>query len=140
VTVTATVFLGIIAVATFVMALAQLAAVIYAGRVARRAEETAARVERQLQPLLERANEMSGEAARALSLAVTQVERVDRLMADVTTRVEQTAAEMQRAVVMPLRQGTALVAGIRAGVEALLRVRRRRQASFDEDEDALFIG
>ena len=139
-TTTATVFLGIIALATLVMAMLQVTAVIYASRVARRAQETAARVEQQLQPLLQRVNEMSAEASKAVSLAVAQVERIDRLMADVTMRVEQTAADVQRAVSMPLRQGTALVAGLRAGVKALLSIRRRRQAAFDEDEDALFIG
>ena len=139
-TTTATVFLGIIALATLVMAVLQVAAVIYASRVARRAQETAARVEQQLQPLLQRVNEMSAEASKAVSLAVAQVERIDRLMADVTMRVEQTAADVQRAVSMPLREGTALVAGLRAGVKALLSIRRRLQAAFDEDEDALFIG
>jgi hypothetical protein len=146
---TAVTFLGIIAVALLVMALVQIGAIVglvlagkRIGRLAGRVEALADRAERDFQPMVERLTAMSGEAARAAALAATQVERVDRMVTDVGQRLEHSAGAVQRALTAPAREGAALVAGVRAGVGTLreIRQRRRRSATTEGDDDAMFIG
>jgi hypothetical protein len=140
---TAVAFLGAIAVAVVVMALIQVGAVIYAARLARRTEALVGRLERDVQPMLERLTVMSGEAARAATLAAQQVERVDRTLDLLGTRVDRAVGGVQRALITPAREGAAVVAALRATVMTLRELkRRRREASSHrpEDEDALFIG
>ncbi len=138
---TAVVFLGVIAVAVLVMAMLQVGAVVYAARLARRVEAVVARLERDVQPSVERLNALSGDAARATALAAAQVERVDRLLDQFSGRADRAMTSVQRAIDAPQREATALVAGVRAAVTALRNARRsrRRPGAFDED-DALFIG
>jgi hypothetical protein len=83
---------------------------------------------------------VADEAGRATALATQQVERVDRLMADLAVRVDHTAAAVEEAIVTPAREGLALMAGVRAGLAALRGLRARRAARRVEEEDALFIG
>ena len=52
-------------------------------------------VDREIKPLLTHLNAIGEEAARATALAAAQVERVDRLFADVSLRVEETATAVQ---------------------------------------------
>lgn len=136
------IFLGAIALATVVMAAIQVGAILYAGRVAKRVDRMVDRVELEIRPLFATLTAMSQDAARATSLAVTQVERVDRLMADLTQRAEQTMALVQQAVVSPARHGVAIFGGIRAALAALLEVRRHAAPAGrgrSDEEDALFI-
>lgn len=137
----AVVFLGVIAAAVLVMALVQVGAIVYAARMARRLDAVVTRLERDVQPAIERLTAMTGEAARAASVAAAQVDRVDRLVDDLSRRAERTVTKLQRAVDAPQREATALVAAVRAAVGALRAGRRarRRGSQFDED-DALFIG
>jgi hypothetical protein len=76
-------------------------------------------------------------------LAAAQVERVDRLFADVTLRVEETATAVQSAIVAPVREGLALLSGVRAAFDAFKGMRHANTpahgAAPDED-DPLFIG
>jgi hypothetical protein len=133
------VFLGAIAAATLVMAIVQVGAVVAGARLARRLEQLADEVHRDIRPLVARATEVADEARRAAALAGQQVERVDRLLYDVSQRVTDTADVLQRTVVGPIREGSAILAGLKAGFEALRGVRSSRSARV-EDEDALFIG
>jgi len=137
----AVVFLGVIAVAVFVMALLQVGAVVYAARLARRAEGLLTRLEHDIQPAIARVTALTGDAARAAALAASQVERADRLLDEITVRADRAFTSVQRAIGTPQREATALVAGVRAAVGALRGARqaRRRRSGFDED-DALFIG
>jgi hypothetical protein len=135
-------FLGVIAVATAVMALVQVSVIIYGWMLARRVARIVADIEREMVSIMQSLNLMARDAARATSLAAVQVERVDRLLADLSLRVEQTAATVQKAIIAPLREGAAVMAGVRAAV-ALLKDLTRRQGSSgarSEDEEALFIG
>jgi hypothetical protein len=137
----ALVFLGVIALATLVMAAIQVGALVYGARAAQRLEQTLGRVEADLKPVLERARQVSEDAARMSALATVQVERVDQVFQDLSRRVDETAQVMQRALVTPAREGAALFAAIRATVAALRGVRAgRRPASAVEEDDALFIG
>jgi hypothetical protein len=134
-------FLGAIAVATVLMAAIQVGAVIYASRLARKVQRISEQVEAEIKPLFTTLNQISMDTARAASLAAAQVERADRLFADVSLRVEQTIGVLQNSIVAPARQGIAVINGIRAALVALRAFRNHaRSRSRSEDEDALFIG
>lgn len=136
-----TVFLGVIAVATLATAIVQIGVLIAAGLLAKRLTRLTDQVERELGPLVESLNAIGKDAARAASLATAQVERVDRLFGDATIRLDQTLGAIQSAVSMPVREGVAVMSGIRAALESIRRSsnsRSARQRPGDE-EDALFI-
>ena len=135
------VFLGIIAVATLVMALAQVGFIIYGWMLARRAARMLDQLEQEMRPVLDALNAMARDAARASALAVVQVERVDRFFTDLTARVEQTATAVQRAIISPLREGAAVMAGFKAVLSVLKDLTKRPTAApGTDDEDPLFIG
>jgi hypothetical protein len=134
-----TVFLGAIALVTLLMAAIQIGAIVGAARLAKRLEALADEVQREIRPLVARATEVAEEARRAAALANQQVERVDRLMLDVSQRVTETADILQRTVAGPIREGSAILAGLKAGFDALRGLRSNRSSRV-EDEDALFIG
>ncbi len=137
-----TVFLAIIALATLVMALIQVGAIIAALRLAKQAQQVITSVQQDVKPLIARANVIAEEASRTVALATAQAQKVDRLVTDLSVRVEQTAAVLQEAIVTPAREGLAIIAAIRAGLGALRSLResdlRTRRAA--EEEDPLFIG
>lgn len=135
------VFLGIIAVATLVMALVQVGFVLYGMALARRLSRILDQVEQEMKPVLEELSAMARDAARASALAVVQVERVDKLFTELTARIEQTTTTVQRTIITPLREGAAVMAGIKAVLSILRDVTGRSGAAArGEDEDALFIG
>ena len=137
------VFLGVIAGAVLMMALIQVGAVIAAARLAKHVNRLAQQVERDLAPLVANLQTIGAEAARASALATAQVERADRLFADVSAKVEETTSVVQQAIMAPAREGLAVMAGLRAALTSLRHARqdatRRRSARADED-DPLFIG
>ena len=135
-------FLAVIATATLVMALIQVGAIIAALRLAKQAQRVITSVQQDVKPLIARANAIADEASRTVALATAQAQKVDRLVTDLSVRVEQTAAVLQEAIVTPAREGLAIIAAIRAGLGALRSLResdlRTRRAA--EEEDPLFIG
>lgn len=143
------VFLGIIAVATLVMALIQVGAIIAVLRIAKEAQAVAkqaqdvlASVHRDVKPLLAKANEIAEEASKTVTLATAQAEKVDRLVTDLTRRVDETSTLVQHAIVTPAREGLAVVAALKAGLSALRGFGsfRGRPGRHSEEDDALFIG
>lgn len=134
-------FLGVIAVATLVMAVIQVGAIVTAARLARQAQETLASVQRDIRPLIDRAGAVVDEASRTAALARSQVQKVDRLITDLSQRVDETATVLQQAIVTPAREGLAIVAAVRAGLAALRGIGDlRRSPGRAEEEDPLFIG
>ena len=134
-------FLGIIALATLVMAIIQVGAIVAAGRLARQAQEALASVQRDIRPLLDRAGAIVDEASRTAALATSQVQKVDRLITDLSARVDETASILQHAIITPAREGLAIVAAVRAGIAALRGMGSLRgRPSRAEEEDPLFIG
>jgi uncharacterized protein YoxC len=134
------VFLGVIAVATLAIAIAQIAVIVAAGRVARRLERIADEFEREIKPLFGHLNAIGGDLSRAASLAAVQVDRADKLFADVASRIDKTLNSVQATIDGPARQGRALMSGFRAAIEALRELRQgRARRGRGEDEDALFI-
>jgi hypothetical protein len=136
------IFLGVIAVATVIMALIQVGAIIAAMRLARQAQEMMASVQQDVRPLIAKVNALADEASRTVALATSQAQKVDRVVTDLSRRVEETATVLQDAIITPAREGMAIVAAIRAGLGALggwrdLRPGHRRPS---DEEDPLFIG
>ena len=136
------VWLGIIAMGVAVMAAMQVGAILVALRLAKRMDRLASQLEQDIKPVMASITRMTAEAARAASLAATQIESADRMFGEFAQRVEQTLGAVQSRVFGPAREGAALLAGIRAALAAFrdLRDSGRRRGSAVEDEDALFIG
>jgi hypothetical protein len=135
-------FLGVIAVATLIMALIQVGAVIAAARIARQARQTLATVQQDIRPLIARVNSVADEASKTAALATVQAEKVDRLVTDLSRRVEETSAIVQQAIIMPAREALAVMAAVKAGLAALRGFRNvhPRHGRTAEEEDPLFIG
>lgn len=138
----AEVFLGIIALATLTMAAIQVGVIVYGVGMVRRVNRLLTQVEQELKPLADSLNVIARDAARITSLAAGQVERVDRLVSDITVRLEQTATTLQDAILRPLRDGAAIMTGVKAAIEVVRELTRRPGTGHGraEDEDALFIG
>lgn len=136
------IFLGTIAAATLLMAVVQTSVIVGGWMLGRRIFRLADQLERKIKPLAGNLNAMAKDAARATALAAAQVERVDKLFGDLTTRVEQTAATVQNVIVTPLRDGVAVLAGVRAAIAVFRDLAKRSSAgrAHSEEEDALFIG
>ena len=134
------VFLGLIALATLAIAAAQIAVIMAAAAAAKRVGRLADQFEREVKPLFGHLNAIARDAARAAQLASAQVERADKLFADVSTRIDDTLNLVQASVLAPAREGRALLSAARAAIQAIreLRQSRARQGR-SEDEDALFI-
>jgi uncharacterized protein YoxC len=139
VSVWATVFLGVIAVATLATAIVQIGVLVAASRLARRAERLMDVVEQEVRPILGHLNAIGRDASRAASLATVQVERVDRLFAMLVERLEETVKTIQTTVARPAREAAALVAGLRAALSFIRDFKAGRTRSRADDEDALFI-
>ena len=132
------VFLGVIAVATLASAVIQISLIIAAGRLARRVEHLVRGFELELKPFFGHMNAIGRDASRTASLATAQVERVDRLFADLVDRVDQSVNLVQATVTAPIREGAAIMAGARAMFNSLRDLRFRGRGRSD-DEDVLFI-
>ena len=135
-------FLGVIALATLVMAAIQVVVIVYGVGVARRLNQLLTQVEREMKPLAESVNAISRDAARISALTAAQLEQVDRLVTDLGARVEATATTIQDAVLRPLRDGAAIMSGVKAVIEVLrdLTGRPAKRRARGKDDDALFIG
>jgi methyl-accepting chemotaxis protein len=137
----AEVSLGVIALATLTMALVQVSVIVYGWMLARRISRLVGQIEQEMKPLADSLNAMARDAARATALAASQVERVDRLFTELTTKIEHTASTIQKSIASPLREGAAVMTGIRAAIEVFRDLTRSRSArGRNEEEDALFIG
>ena len=136
------VFLGVIAVAVLVMAVIQVAAIVFAMSAARRIGQAADRLEQDLRPVMHNLQTMTAEAARVTNLAAAQMERADRMFADLSRRAEQVMAVVP-SLLGPAGKGIAFLNGLKAALAAIHELRRssrRRGAAHGEEEDALFIG
>jgi hypothetical protein len=135
----ATVFLGIIAAATLVTAVIQVAVLLAAGRLVRRIGLFVDTVEHDVKPVLGHLNSISSDASRAVSLATGQVERVDRLVTTLLDRLEETLETVRTAVGKPAREAAAVMAGLRAAMTIIREMREKRARARADEEDGLFI-
>jgi hypothetical protein len=133
------VFLGVIALATLVTAIVQVAILVAAGRVATRVERAAADVQRDMRPLIEHLDAIGRDARRASSLAAAQLERVDAMSADIAERLDRTLNTIQSAASGGVREGAAMLAAFKAALSVVRDFRAGRARRAADDEDALFI-
>ena len=136
------IFLGVIAVSTLIMALIQVGAIIATLKVARETQKMLAHVQQDVRPLIARANAIADDAAKTAALATAQAQKIDKLVTDLTRRIDDTAAVVQHAIVTPAREGMAVVAAIKAGLGVIRGMGdfRARPGGHPDDEDPLFIG
>jgi hypothetical protein len=134
-------FLGIIAFAVLVMAIIQVAAIVFAARAARRVGDAVGRLENDVRPIVMNLQALSADAARAAASAAAQVERAEQMLADLSKRVDDTVVSLQKSILAPARDGLAVLHGIRAALAAFRAGETpRRRGAHVEEEDALFIG
>jgi hypothetical protein len=136
------IFLGVIAVATLIMAVIQVGATLAAARIAKQAQQTLATVQQELRPLVSKAQTVAEEASRTAAVARAQAEKMDKLLSDLAVRVDYTSGVVQDAIVRPARESMAVIAAIKATLHALrgFRDMRPRHGRHAEEEDPLFIG
>ena len=135
----ATVFLGIIALATLVTAVMQIVLLVAAASLVRRLVRFVDFVEREIKPIVGHIDSIARDASRVASLAVAQVERADQVLSDAVKRIEQTLTTAQSLILGALREGNALMMGIRAVMAAIRAFQRRQTRRRTEDEESLFI-
>ncbi len=133
------VWLGVMAVALSVMAIIQVALIVVLIRLATQAVKTVQGLRNDVAPLIEKANRVAEDAARAASLAVIQVERLDSMLQTTAARVEDAVAFVQDMVGGPIRQGSAIFTALRAAF-SVFQGWRSRPRQRPEDDDALFVG
>jgi len=137
------VFLGLIALGVIVMATIQVAIIVLAAQAARRIGRMADRLEEDLRPVVSSLQSIAADAAKAASAAADQVDRLDDLTRDLAAKVEQTVATLQAGVLAPIREGYAVIEGLKAVISSLRDLRGRRspgRPTSADDDDALFIG
>jgi predicted PurR-regulated permease PerM len=138
------VFLGVIAAATLVMAAVQVLVIGFGARLARQVERLTRQVDDEIRPLLANLAAVSRDATLASSRTLDQIERVDRLVADVITRVDETVTIVQQVITAPIREGRAVLSAVAATIAALRAFtgagEEARRPPRVDDEDPLFIG
>ncbi len=135
-------FLGVIAAATVVMAAAQVLVIVFTSRLARRVDQLQDVYTKEIKPVLADVAAISAGAARVSGMAAAQMERFDRLSADLVQRIEETVTLIQDVVLVPAREGRAVLMAVTAAIAAFRELRNggaKRAAPLDE-EDPLFIG
>jgi hypothetical protein len=139
------IFLGLIALGVLVMAAIQVGAIVFALKTSRRVEATLGQLQQDIKPIVSNLQAMSADAARATSKAAAQVDRLERVLGDLSRRVDDAATAFNDTLLAPIREATAIVQGIKAAFAAIRGVggsprtdTRRGKAA--EDEDPMFIG
>lgn len=134
-------FLGVIAVATLLMSLVQIAAIVAILGIVRKGQETLTDLQRDVKPIIAKTTAIAEEASRTATVATIQAEKIDRLLTDLAKRIDETAGIVQQAIITPAREGMAIVAALKAGLSALQGFRERpRHGRTADEEDPLFIG
>ena len=136
----ATVFLGVIAVATLTTAILQVVLLVAATSLVRRITRFVEFLEIEVKPIIAQVDAIARDASRAANLALAQVERADELLSNAMRRVDQTLATVHSLVIGALREGNALMMGFRALLAAIRGFQRRQSTRRRaEDDEALFI-
>jgi methyl-accepting chemotaxis protein len=78
-------------------------------------------------------------AAELLDKSRSQIDRVDRMVSDLVEKVETTAGAVQKGVLAPIQEVSAVVKGVRSGLEFLFSRRRVTNVSEATQDEQLFI-
>jgi ABC-type transporter Mla subunit MlaD len=91
------------------------------------------------QILRDRTADADQVAAEVLDKTRWQVARVDKLVTDLVDKVETTADSVQNRVLAPIREVSAVVKGVRSGLEFLFSRRHVTNVSEATQDEQLFI-
>ena len=75
----------------------------------------------------------------ATDRARLQVIRVDQLISQALERVEDTGTELQKNILGPIREASAVIRGVKTGLDYLLARRRGRSGERAQQDEELFI-
>src|SRR5262245_4397935 len=105
------------------MAIAVVGAAVAAGRLARRLDRLGDELKAELAPIFDNLEAIGREASRAAALTSAQVDRVDRLFADVAVRLDESVQSAVAALSRPAREGRAFLSALAAFGRAMRGVR-----------------
>ena len=91
------------------------------------------------QILRDRTSNADQVAAELLEKSRSQIVRVDRMVSDLVEKVETTADTVQKGVLGPIQEVSAVVKGVRSGLEFLFSRRRVSNVSEATQDEQLFI-
>ena len=138
------VWLGVIAIAVSLMALIQIVVLIGLARLAFQAVAGVRDLRKEIRPLIDKVNRIADDVNRISGIAVAQAERVQTLMNDTASRIDDTLGAARRVVMGPIRQGSAVMAAVRAIFSSLRGTKagpaRPSHHPHHDDEDPLFVG
>jgi phosphoenolpyruvate synthase/pyruvate phosphate dikinase len=89
--------------------------------------------------LRDRASNADQVAAELLDKSRTQIARVDNMVTDLVEKVETTTTAVQKGVLVPVAEISAVVKGVRSGLEFLFSRRRVTNVSEATQDEQLFI-
>jgi hypothetical protein len=89
--------------------------------------------------LRERTADVDALVAELVDKSRAQVIRVDQMVSDLVKKVETTSDAVQRGVLAPMQEVSAVIAGMRAGLEFLFTRRRKTSVSETAQDEQLFI-
>jgi L,D-peptidoglycan transpeptidase YkuD (ErfK/YbiS/YcfS/YnhG family) len=115
------VFLGVIAASVLIMALVQVGMVVAALIAARKVNALTRRVEREIEPVVAHAHAIVHQVQEGVMMATEKVHRFEDSVVRIADRVEGTVGTVQSGIMVPAREGAALVAGAKAVMRALRR-------------------
>lgn len=135
------IFLGLIALGVLVMAAIQIGVIVVGLRLARRVEGALTKLQQDTRPIIDNLQAMSADAAQATARLSAQVVRLEKVLGELSARIDQTAAAFRETVAAPVREAMSFVHGIRSAFSALRgEPKPRKSHQPAEDEDPLFIG
>ena len=91
------------------------------------------------QILRDRTSDADRVAAELLDKSRSQIVRVDRMVSELVEKVETTADSVQKGVLGPIQEVSAVVKGVRSGLEFLFSRRRVTNVSEATQDEQLFI-
>ncbi len=89
--------------------------------------------------LRDRTSNADQVAAELLDKSRTQIARVDNMVTDLVEKVETTADAVQKGVLVPVAEVSAVIKGVRSGLEFLFSRRRVTNVSEATQDEQLFI-
>ena len=89
--------------------------------------------------LRERSSNVDAVLAELVDKSRVQILRVDQMVSGVVEKVEDTAETVHRQVLVPIREVSAVIKGVRTGLEFLFARRRTTSVSEATQDEQLFI-
>lgn len=143
------VFLGVIALSSFIQGVFLVALLVFGRKTAQRLDRVHTRIDREITPALESLSRATRSAAEIADIGALQARRLDLLLADTAEKVEHTTSALQHLVTQPFGGARAFVKGVRKGIEVFFgddgsepaprSSRRRTRGAPGDDDEHLFI-